>query len=413
MSEKQIQAALAAFSISAFRSFQTQPISKLCNVLTSPNSSDVAIFWSTGSGKSLCYQLPALFYRRLWYDAKSSAPPPVTLVISPLIALMQDQVNALNATVANSPYCHPLATFNSYKNKHEIATFLGSAQIDSNMVSYVQAGKYPIVFCTPELLAGEGSSIFNNVEVALLAVDEAHCVSEWGHDFRPAYRSIASAKDKIRPKATVALTATASIQVQDDIISNLRLSNVTKSVTSFDRTNLAIVVKMKKSAINPLDELITSVRADQTGASTIVYARTQNEVERAYTYLKSALNDKLVVMYHAGLPVAVKDNAHRSFLTGEALVCVATIAFGMGIDKADVRAVIHLSSPKSIEEYVQQIGRAGRDGENSRVTLYFSDNDFTSFDSDFYTKNLNGAGKTQFRKSLANMKGERAERGGG
>jgi len=390
------------FGKPSFRPHQTSPISSLCSTTSSLS---VAVFWATGSGKSLVYQLPALWHRNEWLNSpnNSSTKPPVTVVISPLISLMQDQVNTLNATVAHSAYGKPLTTMNEYLKKPELACFLGSSQVNANIVNRVKESKYTIVFCTPEYISG--SATFDDLNVVMLAIDESHCVSEWGHDFRPAYRNIRQAKERMKPRYTVALTATAVRQVQEDIVSNLGLKNPVRTQTTFDRPNLAITVKKKSSTLDPLDIVVKEVLANPKNSSCIVYCRTRGEVEKSYKSLQSKLGKEgpIAVMYHAGLSDDVRESAHKQFLTGEAKVCVATIAFGMGIDKADVRRIVHLSPPKSVEEYVQQIGRAGRDGQLSHVDMYYQDHDFVKFDDAFYHGKLQGSALAAFHSSLKKM----------
>lgn len=341
---------------------------------------DAAVFWATGRGKSLNYQIPAL-------HTKSTA-----IVISPLISLMQDQVHKLNGLSAEP-----------------LATFLGSGQQDGSAERLALQGAFRLVYITPEkLLSGNFLSSLEQLHrsspIVLFAVDEAHCVSEWGHDFRPEFRQVgealrgARASASLRDVPILALTATAVPKVQADIMQSLRLRNPYQARQSFDRSNLRIRVAKKapggvstslKSLLDTLQE--PTVRVAQQ--STIVYAPTRNQVEEIVAFLQQNLGPNspvAVAAYHAGLSNEVRSRAHTDFLTGRTTVIVATVAFGMGIDKPDTRRIVHFGPPKTMEEYYQQIGRAGRDGVVADCVMYVAENDFDRYNSEFYLGKLSG-----------------------
>ena len=351
---------------------------------------DVTVFWATGSGKSLCYQIPALFSKK------------TAIVISPLISLMQDQVQRLNGL-----------------SNETIATYLGSAQTDYNEEMRAMRGDYRLVYITPEKLMTSGFlDRLATVELCCIAVDEAHCVSQWGHDFRKDYLFAGEALRKhqqLRTVPIIALTATAVPRIQEDIAQNLRLRSPFVNKQSFDRTNLAIKVILKErnnplaSAMEPLiRKLNTEEKRKGYAGSTIIYAATRNSTEEVASYLQQRLqaqNSSIDVRaYHAGMTTATRHETHIRFLTGKTAVVVATVAFGLGIDKPDTRRVIHWGPPKGVEEYYQQIGRAGRDGLPSECVLYASATEFDKYLDDFYVGNLGGQAKEAAIKSTRALK---------
>lgn len=301
---------------------------------------DVLAIMPTGGGKSLCYQIPALIL-----DG-------ITIVISPLISLMKDQVDTLNSMGIDSAF------LNSSLSTYEF----------NEVMNGIENKKYKIIYVAPERLhSNEFITAITQVKIAQVAIDEAHCVSQWGHDFRISYKGISTFIDKLieRPIIT-AFTATASQEVRNDIVNLLRLNNPKIFVTGFDRENLRINVikgiEKKKFLLNYIK--------NNSKNSGIIYAATRREVDSLYELLKK--NNINVGRYHAGLSNDERIKCQEEFINDETNVIVATNAFGMGIDKPNIRYVLHYNMPKNIEGYYQEIGRAGRDGEESECTMLFS-----------------------------------------
>ncbi len=309
---------------------------------------DTFVLLPTGSGKSLCYQLPALL------------SPGLTVVVSPLIALMKNQVDALRAAGV-------------------AATFLNSS-LDSMEASRrldgLRRGAYRLLYVAPERLLLDGFlRELTQWNVARFAIDEAHCISEWGHDFRPEYRRLAEVRARFPGIPVVALTATANARVRDDILAGLNMPGARVHVASFNRPNLIYRVRTKDRA---LAEIVAFVKA-RPGESGIVYAQSRAGTERLAEALRAAGIQALP--YHAGLDAHTRARNQESFVRDDTAVVCATIAFGMGIDKSNVRFVIHYDVPKSLEGYYQETGRAGRDGLPAECVLFFSHGDIVKLES--------------------------------
>jgi len=306
---------------------------------------DTFVLMPTGGGKSLCYQLPAVMKEG------------TAIVISPLIALMKNQVDAMRNFSTGDEVAHFL---NSSLTKTEI----------SRVKKDVTSGKTKLLYVAPESLTKEENIEFlKNVEISFYAVDEAHCISEWGHDFRPEYRKIRPIIDNIGRSPIIALTATATPKVQHDIQKNLGILEADVFKSSFNRPNLYYEVKSKQDVTK---EIIKYIK-NNSGKSGIIYCLSRKKVEELAETLK--VNDIKALPYHAGMDSATRTLNQDKFLMEEADVIVATIAFGMGIDKPDVRYVIHYDIPKSLEGYYQETGRAGRDGGEGNCIAYYSYND--------------------------------------
>jgi len=308
---------------------------------------DVLVVMPTGSGKSLCYQLPALMRTDL------------TLVVSPLVSLMQDQVEALHAIAPGR-----VALVNAQQD----------ARTNRLAVEQAISGQVRLLYVAPERFASPGFlERIRHAELGLFVVDEAHCVSQWGHDFRPEYFRLADAARWLGAEAILASTATATPEVAADIVSRLGLREPVHIATGFDRPNLSfsVVECPNKDAVG---RRIVAALEEPDALPAIVYAGTRAECDRLSDRLGHELGVD-VIAYHAGLPRDVRAEAQRRFMAGEAPVVVATNAFGMGVDKADVRTVCHESVPSSIEAYYQEAGRAGRDGLPARCLLFATGRD--------------------------------------
>ena len=322
-----------------FNNFKGDQESIITNILEGNNT---FVIMPTGGGKSICYQLPALM-------SEGTA-----IVISPLIALMKNQVDQLRAFGGNDSIAHFL---NSSLNKSEIT------QVKSDLLS----GQTKLLYVAPESLAKQDNIDFLKlIKISFVAVDEAHCISEWGHDFRPEYRKIRQVISGLGDNIPIiALTATATPKVQQDIVKNLGMMEATLFKSSFNRPNLYYEIRPKRDITK---EIIKYIKAN-TGKSGIIYCLSRKKVEEVAEALN--LNGISALPYHAGLDPKVRAETQDRFLMEDAEVIVATIAFGMGIDKPDVRFVIHHDVPKSMEGYYQETGRAGRDGgEGVCITFY-------------------------------------------
>jgi ATP-dependent DNA helicase RecQ len=322
------------FGYAGFRIHQEEIVNHLID------GGDAFVLMPTGSGKSLCYQVPAIIL------------PGMCIVVSPLIALMQDQVDAIRELGIR-------------------AGFLNST-LDINEAQKVEAqvvrGELDLLYVAPERLVTDGfMRLINKSKICLFAIDEAHCVSQWGHDFRPEYLELTVLADKFPMVPRIALTATADKITRQEIIDKLRLQKARHFLSSFDRPNIQYRVELKE---RERVQLLDFIRGDHRDESGIIYCMTRNKVEEIAGFLTE--NGIPALPYHAGLDRSVRLANQRKFLREDGLVMVATIAFGMGIDKPDIRFVAHLNIPKTLEGYYQETGRAGRDGEAAEAWMLYS-----------------------------------------
>lgn len=323
------------FGFEKFKGQQKEIIASLLD------GEDVFVLMPTGGGKSLCYQLPALISEG------------VAIIVSPLIALMKNQVDAMRGVSSHDDIAHVL---NSSLNKTQTKKVMGD----------IRSGLTKMLYVAPESLTkDEYIEFFKTVKISFFAIDEAHCISEWGHDFRPEYRNLKNIINKIGDAPVIALTATATPKVQDDIQKTLGMLNAKVFKASFNRPNLFYEVRPK---INQDKEIVKFIH-QRSGKSGVVYCLSRKKVEEFAQLLQ--VNGIKAIPYHAGLDTKTRNKHQDMFLMEEADVVVATIAFGMGIDKPDVRFVIHYDMPKSLESYYQETGRAGRDdGEGYCLAFY-------------------------------------------
>jgi ATP-dependent DNA helicase RecQ len=328
------------FGFNRFKEKQDEIVSSVLN------GNHTFVIMPTGGGKSLCYQLPALIKEG------------TAIIISPLIALMKNQVDSIRGYGQRDSIAHFL---NSSLTKTQIK------QVKEDIVS----GETKLLYIAPETLTKEENIDFlRSTNISFLAVDEAHCISEWGHDFRPEYRRIREMIDSIDKNMTiVALTATATPKVQSDIVKNLQMDGVNTFITSFNRDNLRYSIQQKTSKQQAIKSIVQLVKS-KPGDSGIIYVQSRKSTEELAEILR--VNGVNAAPYHAGLDSKTRTRVQDDFLMEEVDVICATIAFGMGIDKPDVRFVIHYDIPKSIENYYQETGRAGRDGIRSECVAFYS-----------------------------------------
>lgn len=323
------------------------PQEEIINTLLSGR--DTFVIMPTGGGKSLCYQLPAMISEG------------VAIIVSPLIALMKNQVDLVR----------------SYSSKDDVAHFLNST-LNKGQQKIVKddlaSGKTKMLYVAPETLTKEDNiDFFKSLTISFFAVDEAHCISEWGHDFRPEYRRLKEVTDQINPNVPIiGLTATATPKVQSDILKNLGLRNPAVFISSFNRPNLYYEIQPKVN-LEQTNKSIVRFIQQHKNKSGIIYTLNRKTTEELANVLMA--NGIKAVAYHAGLDAKLRSERQDQFLNEDIHVIVATIAFGMGIDKPDVRFVIHYNIPKSIENYYQETGRAGRDGLEGKCILYYSHKD--------------------------------------
>ena len=331
------EALKAVFGYDSFRQGQESVINAVLD------GRDILAVMPTGAGKSLCYQVPAMLLSG------------ITLVISPLISLMQDQVKALNEAGVDAAFINSSL---SEKEMHD--TFKNATK-----------GQYKIIYVAPERLMSEGFvRLAKDIEISMITVDEAHCISQWGQDFRPSYMDIAEFVNVLDKRPIVsAFTATATQNVREDIICSLGLTNPYFLVTGFDRENLFFQVDKPQSK----DRFILDYLDRHKGESGIIYCATRKNVDSLYTLLKK--RNISVAKYHAGMSIEERKQMQDDFVFDYTSIVIATNAFGMGIDKSNVRFVIHYNMPSSMENYYQEAGRAGRDGLNSECILLFSPQD--------------------------------------
>ena len=319
------------FGYSSFRGQQADIIQTVID------GGDALVLMPTGGGKSLCYQIPSLVREG------------TGVVISPLIALMQDQVDALSAVGARAAF------LNSTQSPDE------RARVEAAFL----AGELDLLYLAPERLRS-AAGLLDRGTIALFAIDEAHCVSQWGHDFRPEYLQLSLLHERWPTVPRIALTATATEQTRREIAQRLDLTGASQFVSSFDRPNIQYRIESKAQ---PMQQLLSLMRSEHDGDAGIVYCLSRNSVEKTAEFLRE--NGVSALPYHAGLDASVRSSNQSRFLREDGMVMVATIAFGMGIDKPDVRFVAHLDLPKSVEGYYQETGRAGRDGLPSTAWLAY------------------------------------------
>lgn len=325
------------FGFDSFRRYQREIVESIML------KNDMLCILPTGAGKSLCYQLPAALLGG------------TAIVISPLIALMQDQVFSLKKNGIPAAYINSSL---AYGELHKILSTMD---------------RYKILFIAPERLTEDFLKLLSDIKISFFVIDEAHCISQWGHSFRPEYRNLSVLKSRFQDTPIAAFTATATHQVEKDIISQLNLTNEKVVKSSFDRENLVIKINERKSGKQQMFEFLEKHKNE----SGIIYVSMRKDADKIYDYLKEA--NFSVGKYHAGMTQEERMQSQDDFIKDDVRIMVATIAFGMGINKPDVRFVLNMSMPRTIEEYYQQIGRAGRDGLMSECLMLYSAGDMAMY----------------------------------
>jgi ATP-dependent DNA helicase RecQ len=353
------------FGYNHFRGEQQAIVEHVCN------GGDALVLMPTGGGKSLCYQIPALLRDGL------------TIVVSPLIALMQNQVEALQQLGIEAAFLNSSL----------------SAEDNAHITNRILAGNIKILYVAPERLTVSSflsllDQVNTHLGLALFAIDEAHCVSQWGHDFRPEYRQLSILHARFPHVPRIALTATADAPTRQEIVEELSLQNAAQFIASFDRPNIRYSVTQKNNA---RQQLLNFLEREHTNDAGIIYCLSRKKVEETAAWLK----DKgwHALPYHAGLDIKTRENNQREFLRDEGVIMVATIAFGMGIDKPNVRFVAHLDLPKSMEGYYQETGRAGRDGLPANAWMTYGLGDVV-----FMRQMLDNGDASEERKHLERQK---------
>lgn len=345
--EIQAQALSLLTKFYGYRSFRPGQLEIITAVAS---GRDATVLMPTGGGKSMCYQIPGMMLDGC------------AIVISPLIALMHDQVVALQANGI------PAAAINSAMDDSDVREVL----------THLYAGHIKLLYMSPERLLSDIERLSADVKISLFAIDEAHCISQWGHDFRPVYTALSKIKELYHRTPVIALTATADRLTRDDIVLQLRLKNPFNYIGSFDRPNISLRVMpapTKTKRMSLISQLIQKYSSD----SGIVYCLSRKTAESVHDELY--IRGFKSVCYHAGMSAAAREASQRAFINGDAQVVCATVAFGMGIDKSNIRWVVHYNMPSNIESYYQEIGRAGRDGMPAEAIMFYSYSDVVTLKS--------------------------------